>query len=113
MSTSTTFLHIVAVDETRRTTDYDADSAHVWVRVPAWSPARAFRTGATAFVAAAGVPAADLVDRVFVADLDVDAVPGNVGTLGEQLLWPGLCMAPRIPGQGGEAHRSPDGTGGS
>lgn len=75
----------------------------MWVCVPAWSPRRAFLVGAAAFASEAGVPPQELPGRVFVADLDVDQPPANVGTLGERLKWPRLCVAPRIPHQGGAA----------
>jgi Holliday junction resolvase RusA-like endonuclease len=76
----------------------DEDTTHVWVRVLAWSPRRAFLTGAGPFTQAAGVPAAELAGWVFLAELDLDAIPENDDTAGERLEWPGLRVAPPVPG---------------
>jgi Holliday junction resolvase RusA-like endonuclease len=100
VTASTTFLRVVAVERAGGPGD-DDEAAYVWVSVPAWSPHRAFRTGGDEFARAAGVPAGELRDRVFVADLDVDDPPDTVGSLGEALTWPRLCAAARIPQQGG------------
>lgn len=75
----------------------DDDTAHVWVRVLGWSPRRAFLTGAAPFAAAAQCEPADLAGRIFLARLDLNAVPGNDDTAGERLEWPELREAPPLP----------------
>ncbi|MFD4315068.1 RusA family crossover junction endodeoxyribonuclease [Streptomyces sp. NPDC058548] len=96
---SETVVRVVAVGDGTQLDCCDEDTAHVWVRVVAWSPRRAFLTGAAPFVAAAGAPAADLVGRAFLADLDLDTVPPNDDTAGERLEWPQLRLLSKIPEQ--------------
>jgi hypothetical protein len=93
----TTVVTVLAVEEGARLDCCDEDTAHVWVRVTAWTPRRAFLTGAAPFVDAAGKPAAELVGVRFLADLDLDNPPGNTDTNGERLEWPDLRVAPRHP----------------
>lgn len=90
-------MRVIAVqDDGARMDCCDEDTAHVWVRVLAWSPRRAFLTGAGPFAEAAGVPADELGGRVFLAELDLDAIPENDDTAGERLEWPGLKVAPDV-----------------
>lgn len=76
---------------------YSADTAHVWVSVPGWSPRRAFLTGAQPFAAAAGCAPEELAGRMFFADLDLYNPPGNDDTSGERLDFPGLRECPPLP----------------
>ncbi|MET9321912.1 RusA family crossover junction endodeoxyribonuclease [Streptomyces sp. NPDC003038] len=99
MTDALTVVRVIAVQEGGQMDCCDTDSAHVWVRVMAWSPRRAFLTDAAPFVAASGIPADDLAGRTFLAELDLDAIPGNEDTAGERLEWPGLRLAPRGPEQ--------------
>lgn len=75
----------------------DDDTAHVWVVVTAWSPRRAFLTGAAPFAAAANCPPADLAGRRFFAELDLYNPPGNEDTTAERLEFPGLRLSPPLP----------------
>ncbi|MFI1767500.1 hypothetical protein ACH41H_36385 [Streptomyces sp. NPDC020800] len=75
----------------------DDDTAHVWVKVPGWTPRRAFLTGAQPFAEAAACEPADLAGRVFLARLDPDQPPGINDTVGERLEWPELRPAPPLP----------------
>ncbi|MFF4388517.1 RusA family crossover junction endodeoxyribonuclease [Streptomyces sp. NPDC001552] len=104
-----TVVRVLAVSSNTRMDCGEEDTAHVWVRVTAWSPRRAFLTGAAPFAAAAGVPAAELTGRQFLADLDLDEVPVNGGPVGERLEWPGLVVAPKIPEQWGMGAAPPEG----
>lgn len=91
-------LRVIAVDLDGVPMDCeDTDTAHVWVRVLAWSPRRAYLTGAAPFAAAAGCDPADLTGRVFLARLNLDAPPSTDDTAGERLEWPGLREAPPLP----------------
>ncbi|MFF5655275.1 hypothetical protein [[Kitasatospora] papulosa] len=93
----TTVVTVLAVGDGGPLDCCDEDTAHVWVRVTAWSPRRAFLTGAAPFAAASGTPAAELVGVRFLADLDLDDPPGNTDTAGERLQWPNLRQAPPLP----------------
>ncbi|KPI33371.1 endodeoxyribonuclease RusA [Actinobacteria bacterium OV450] len=106
---SATVVRVLAVSRGQQLDCGDEDTAHVWVRVAAWSPRRAFLTGASPFADAAAVPAEELAGRQFIADLDLDAVPSNDDTTGERLEWPGLTVAPKIPEQWGVGAAGPDG----
>ncbi|MFE4796160.1 RusA family crossover junction endodeoxyribonuclease [Streptomyces sp. NPDC056708] len=108
MTAGWTVVRVLAVSEGQQLDCCDEDTAHVWVRVMAWSPRRAFLTGASPFAEAAGVPAAALAGRVFLAELDLDAVPENDDTSGERLEWPGLRLAPEIPEQWMSGAEEPD-----
>lgn len=77
----------------------DTDTAHVWVRVPGWTPRRAFLTGAAPFAKAAGCEPAELAGRRFFARLDLNTVPGNDDTAGERLEWPELQECPPLPAE--------------
>lgn len=93
-----TVLRVIAVSLDPMPLDCeDTDTAHVWVKVPGWTPRRAFLTGAAPFAAAAQCEPADLTGRIFIARLNLDAVPGNDDTAGERLEWPELRLAPPIP----------------
>ncbi|MFD5788658.1 RusA family crossover junction endodeoxyribonuclease [Streptomyces sp. NPDC127037] len=94
-----TVVSVIAPGDSGRLDCCDEDDAHVWVRVLVWSPRRAFLTGAAPFVAAAGVPAAELTGRRFVADLDLAAPPED-DDVAERLRWPGLRPASTVPAQG-------------
>jgi hypothetical protein len=74
----------------------DDETAHVWVRVIAWSPRRAFLTGASPFARAAGKEPADLAGLRFFASLDLYDPPSNDYTSGERLEWPGLSLCPPV-----------------
>ncbi|EMF31091.1 hypothetical protein H114_00642 [Streptomyces gancidicus BKS 13-15] len=101
----TTVVSVIAVADGVRLDCCDEDTAHLWVRVTAWSPRRAFLTGATPFVEASGREAADLAGVRFLAELDLDNPPGSSDTDGERLQWPGLRVAPPIPAEWTEAGR--------
>lgn len=91
-------LRVIAVDLEGVPLDCeDDDTAHVWVRVIGWSPRRAFLTGARPFAQAADCDPAELAGRVFLARLDLDAIPSNDDTAGERLEWPELREAPPLP----------------
>lgn len=93
-----TVVRVIAVDTDGAPMDCeDDDTAHVWVRVLAWSPRRAFLTGAQPFARAAGCAPAALEGRMFFARLDVYAPPGNDDTAGERLDWPDLRLCPPLP----------------
>ncbi|MGA5032337.1 hypothetical protein ACPB8P_17470 [Streptomyces cellulosae] len=92
----TTVVTVIAFTESARLDCCDEDTAYVWVRVTAWSPRRAFLTGAAPFVEAFGWKSPDLVGTRFLAELDLDNPPGNSDTAGERLEWPGLRVAPPI-----------------
>ncbi|GGZ72866.1 hypothetical protein ACFOOM_01255 [Streptomyces echinoruber] len=100
-----TVLTIIALGDGVPLDCCDEDTAHVWVRVTAWSPRRAFLTGAAPFVEASGRPAAELVGVRFLADLDLDNPPGNADTAGERLEWPNLRPAPPLPSEWMRANR--------
>lgn len=95
----TTVVTVIAVADGGRLDCCDEDTAHVWVRVTAWSPRQAFLTGAGPFVEAFGWKAPDLVGTRFLAELDLDNPPSNSDTDGERLQWPGLRVAPPIPAE--------------
>ncbi|CAL9433255.1 hypothetical protein SUDANB21_02094 [Streptomyces sp. enrichment culture] len=99
----TTVVTVIAVSDGGRLDCCDEDTARVWVRVAAWSPRRAFLTGAGPFVEAFGWKAPDLVGARFLAELDLDNPPGNTDTAGERLEWPGLRLAPPLPAEWTEA----------
>ncbi|MFE4329701.1 hypothetical protein ACFRQM_09615 [Streptomyces sp. NPDC056831] len=93
-----TVLRIVAVDIDGGQMDCcDTETVHVWVMVPAWSPRRAFRTGARVFLDASGLDAGALVGARFFTRLDLDNPPGNDDTNGERLEWPDLRLCPPLP----------------
>lgn len=94
MSRVPVVVRVVAVEGDVQLDCCDTDTAHVWVRVIAWSPRRAFLTGAAPFVKAAGMPADRLAGALFIAQLDVDNPPSNTDTAGERLQWPGLRYCP-------------------
>ncbi|MGW3735205.1 hypothetical protein [Streptomyces sp. NPDC005148] len=73
---------------------WDDETAHLWVRVIAWSPRRAFLTGARPFVEASGKTPDELVGCAFLTELDLNNPPGNEDTTGERLEWPGLKLCP-------------------
>ncbi|MFF0395103.1 hypothetical protein ACFYSJ_04835 [Streptomyces sp. NPDC005248] len=73
---------------------WDEETAHLWVRVIAWSPRRAFLTGASPFVEASGKTPEELVGCAFLTELDLNNPPGNEDTTGERLEWPGLKLCP-------------------
>lgn len=91
-------LRVIAVSTDGAPMDCEDDeTAHVWVKVPGWTPRRAFCTGASPFATTAQCDPEDLIGRVFTARIDLDAVPGNDDTAGERLEWPDLRLAPPIP----------------
>lgn len=93
-----TVVRVIAVDTNGTPMDCcDEDTAHVWVRVLAWSPRRAFLTGARPFAVAARCAPAALAGRLFFARLDLDSPPGNEDTSGERLEWPELRLCPPLP----------------
>jgi hypothetical protein len=93
-----TVVRVIAVDSDGAPMDCeDDDPDHVWVRVLAWSPRRAFLTGARPFAQAARCAPAALAGRMFYARLDVHAPPGNDDTAGERLEWPDLRLCPPPP----------------
>ncbi|WP_405893836.1 hypothetical protein OG272_16205 [Streptomyces sp. NBC_00104] len=92
-----TVVTVIAVADGAQMDCCDTDTAHVWVRVTAWSPRRAFLTGAAPFVEVSGKASADLAGLRFFADLDLDNPPGNTDTSAERLEWPGLGLCPPLP----------------
>ncbi|MFF4292191.1 RusA family crossover junction endodeoxyribonuclease [Streptomyces vinaceus] len=106
---SVTVVRVMSVSTGQKLECGDEDSAHVWVRVAAWSPRRAFLTGAAPFALAAACPPEELTGRSFIADLDLDRPPANDDTAGERLEWPGLTLAPKIPEQWGAGLAPPEG----
>lgn len=94
----TTPVRVLSVDVKAGQLDCcDDDTAHVWVVVTAWSPRRAFLTGAAPFAAAANCPPADLAGRRFFAELDLYNPPGNEDTTAERLEFPGLRLCQPLP----------------
>lgn len=94
MSRGWTIARVIAVElDGARMDCWDEETAHVWVRVIAWSPRRAFLTGARPFLEASGMAPAELVGWAFLTELDLDNPPGNEDTSGERLEWPGLKLA--------------------
>lgn len=73
----------------------DEETDHVWVTVLTWSGRRAYLTGASPFVKAAGRPAAELDGLHFYATLPMDPPPADPEP-GELLEWPELELAPPI-----------------
>jgi len=94
----TTVVRVLSVDVKAGPLDCeDDDTTHVWVVVTAWSPRRAFLTGAQQFAAAADCPPADLAGRRFFAELDLYKPPGNDDTTAERLEFPGLRRCRPLP----------------
>lgn len=96
--TARTVVSVIAVEENNGPLDCcDEETAHVWVRVLTWSGRRAYLTGATAFLDAAGPTvlenATDLNDTHFYATLPLEPPPA-APELGEHLEWPDLELCP-------------------
>ena len=91
-----TVVRVIAAEEGGQLDCCDTDSAHVWVTVTAWSPRRAFLTGAAPFVEVSGKAPNDLAGVRFFVELDLDNPPSNEDTASERLEWPGLGLCPPV-----------------
>lgn len=98
--TGRTVVTVIAVEDNCGPLDCcDEETVHVWVDVLTWSGRRAYLTGASPFLDAAG-PAVlenptDLKDARFYATLPFEPPPATP-ELGEQLEWPDLELCPPI-----------------
>lgn len=97
--TGRTVISIVAVEDNYGKLDCcDEEEFHVWVQVLTWSGRRAYLTGASPFMEAAGLTAQDvfgLTQKHFYADLPLEPPPAEPES-GEQLEWPNLELAPPL-----------------
>lgn len=97
--TAPTVVRVVAIEDNHGKLDCcDEETAHVWVRVLTWSGRRAYLTGASPFMEAAGSAVPDLYSlqgERFYADLPVEPPPAQPEP-GERLEWPSLKLRPPI-----------------
>ncbi|XUL90007.1 hypothetical protein ACQ86D_28000 [Streptomyces galilaeus] len=94
--TTTAVLSIVAVETGGKLDCCDTDTVHVWVIVSAWSPRRAYLTGARPFLNTVGCAPHDLVHEYFTATVPVEP-PEDIATAGERLEWQQLEVCPPLP----------------
>ncbi len=94
-----TVISVIAVEDNYGKLDCcDEEEFHVWVQALTWSGRRAYITGASPFMEAAGAAVPDvysLKDEHFYADLPHEPPPA-VPEPGERLEWPNLELAPPI-----------------
>lgn len=90
---------VIAVEEGGQLDCCDEETHHVWVTALAWSGRRAYLTGASPFVNAAGATVLedvnDLTDVHFYADIPLGPPPA-MPEPGEHLEWLNLELAPPI-----------------